>query len=153
MLWGGAGSNTQHAYFQMLHQGGVLIPSDFIAFATSAAGPPRKAARQLFCPGRALAFGNDHDDPLRRCPGNQPSSTLLLPRLDPYRLGQLIAALRAQGLRPGRHLGINPFDQWGVELGKKLAARLLPGIEQPATEVMTDSSTAGLLRWYHRHKA
>ena len=156
VLWGGAGSNTQHAYFQMLHQGGVLIPSDFIAFANSdfpLPGHHEKLLANCFAQAEALAFGNDHDDPLRRCPGNQPSSTLLLPRLDPYRLGQLIAAYEHKVCAQAAIWGINPFDQWGVELGKKLAARLLPGIEQPATEVVTDSSTAGLLRWYHRHKA
>jgi len=155
VLWGGAGSNTQHAYFQMLHQGGVLIPSDFIAFVESdfpLPGHHEKLLANCFAQAEALAFGSDDGDPLRACPGNQPSSTLLLPRLDPYRLGQLIAAYEHKVCAQAAIWGINPFDQWGVELGKKLAARLLPGIEDPDTRVATDSSTAGLLRWYHRQK-
>ena len=156
VLWGGAGSNTQHAYFQMLHQGGVLIPSDFIAFVESdfpLPGHHEKLLANCLAQSEALAFGNDHADPLRACPGNQPSSTLLLPKLDPFHLGQLIAAYEHKVCAQAAIWGINPFDQWGVELGKQLAARLLPAIEDPRSRVDCDSSTAGLLGWYHKHKA
>ncbi len=155
VLWGGAGSNTQHAYFQMLHQGGVLIPSDFIAFAVSdfpLPGHHEKLLANCFAQSEALAFGSEHEDPLRACPGNQPSSTLLLPRLDPYRLGQLIAAYEHKICAQAAIWGINPFDQWGVELGKKLAARLLPALENPDATPACDASTTGLLGWYHRHR-
>ena len=156
VLWGGAGSNTQHAYFQLLHQGGWLIPSDFIAFATSdypLAGHHEKLLANCLAQGEALAFGNDHQDPLRACPGNQPSSTLLLRQLEPFTLGQLVAAYEHKVCAQAAIWGINPFDQWGVELGKKLASRILPAIEDRDTPMPADSSTAGLLRWYHEHRA
>ncbi len=155
VLWGGAGSNTQHAYFQLLHQGGVLIPSDFIAFVESdfpLPGHQEKLLANCFAQSEALAFGNEHHDPLRACPGNQPSSTLLLQKLDPFRLGQLIAAYEHKVCAQAAIWGINPFDQWGVELGKKLAARILPAIEDGAQRVECDSSTTGLLDWYHQHR-
>lgn len=155
VLWGGAGSNTQHAYFQMLHQGGVLIPSDFIAFAESdfpLPGHHQKLLANCLAQSEALAFGSAHADPLRACPGNQPSSTLLLPRLDPYRLGQLIALYEHKVCAQAAIWGINPFDQWGVELGKRLAARLLPALEDDAQQPECDSSTAGLMHWLHAHR-
>jgi glucose-6-phosphate isomerase len=154
VLWGGAGSNTQHAYFQLLHQGGWLIPSDFIAFAESdypLAGHHDKLLANCLAQAEALAFGSTHTDPLRTCPGNQPSSTLLLPRLAPYTLGQLVAAYEHKVCAQAALWGINPFDQWGVELGKKLAARLLPAIET-AAPVDADTSTTGLLAWLHSHR-
>ena len=158
VLWGGAGSNTQHAYFQMLHQGGVLIPSDFIAFVESdfpLPGHHEKLLANCFAQSEALAFGSAHNDPLRQCPGNQPSSTLLLPKLDPFRLGQLIAAYEHKVCAQAAIWGINPFDQWGVELGKKLAARLVPAIESPdsTSQPECDASTAGLINWYHRNRS
>jgi len=95
VVWGGAGSNTQHAYFQLLHQGGWLIPSDFIAFAESDQPLPGHHDRLLancLAQSQALAFGSDNGDPLRACPGNQPSSTLLLPIRVCNRDPKLIAA-------------------------------------------------------------
>ncbi|MBK9444896.1 MAG: glucose-6-phosphate isomerase [Betaproteobacteria bacterium] len=157
VLWGGAGSNTQHAYFQLLHQGGCLIPSDFIAFAESdypLAGHHDKLLSNCLAQAEALAFGNTHADPLRACAGNQPSSMLLLPRLDPFTLGQLIAAYEHKVCAQAAIWGINPFDQWGVELGKQLAARLLPAIESthPDESLKTDASTAGLIAWLHSER-
>ncbi|MBW7902315.1 MAG: glucose-6-phosphate isomerase [Rhodocyclaceae bacterium] len=154
VVWGGAGSNTQHAYFQLLHQGGWLIPSDFIAFAESdqpLPGHHEKLLANCLAQAEALAFGSDSDDPLRACPGNQPSSTLLLPRLTPETLGLLLAAYEHKVCAQAAIWGINPFDQWGVELGKKLAARLLPAVEA-AAPVDADASTAGLVAWLHRHR-
>jgi glucose-6-phosphate isomerase len=149
IIWGDAGSNSQHAYFQLLHQGGRLIPSDFHAFAKSDYPLPGHHERLLancFAQSEALAFGNpDEGSPLKRCPGNQPSSTFVLPRLDPYHLGLLIAAYEHKTFVQGMIWGINPFDQWGVELGKKLAARLLPAIEGAVPPKDCDGSTAGLL--------
>ncbi|MFZ2855400.1 MAG: glucose-6-phosphate isomerase [Rhodocyclaceae bacterium] len=149
IIWGDAGSNTQHAYFQLLHQGGRLIPSDFHAFAESDYPLPGHHERLLancFAQAEALAFGNPGtDSPLKLCRGNQPSSTFVLPRLDPYHLGMLIAAYEHKTFVQGMIWGINPFDQWGVELGKKLAVRLLPAVEGNALPDGCDSSTAGLL--------
>ncbi|MFA7290806.1 MAG: glucose-6-phosphate isomerase [Rhodocyclaceae bacterium] len=149
VLWGGAGSNTQHAYFQLLHQGGCLIPSDFIAFAASdypLPGHHEKLLANCLAQAEALAFGSTHDNPLRACPGNQPSSMLLLPQLTPFALGQLIAAYEHKTCAQAALWGINPFDQWGVELGKQLAARLLPAIESN-TQIEADTSTTGLVAW------
>jgi glucose-6-phosphate isomerase len=152
IIWGDAGSNTQHAYFQLLHQGGRLIPSDFHAFAESDYPLPGHHERLLancFAQAEALAFGNpEADSPLKLCPGNQPSSTFVLPRLDPYHLGMLIAAYEHKTFVQGVIWGINPFDQWGVELGKKLALRLLPAVEGEAPPAGCDSSTAGLIAYY-----
>ncbi len=149
IIWGDAGSNTQHAYFQLLHQGGRLIPSDFHAFASSDYPLPGHHDRLLancFAQAEALAFGNpDESSPLRRCPGNQPSSTFVLPRLDPYHLGLLIAAYEHKTFVQGLVWGINPFDQWGVELGKKLALRLLPAVEGAPPPADCDASTVGLI--------
>jgi glucose-6-phosphate isomerase len=153
IIWGDAGSNTQHAYFQLLHQGGRLIPSDFHAFAESDFPLPGHHERLLancFAQAEALAFGNGNEasqnvSPLKHCPGNQPSSTFVLPRLDPYHLGMLIAAYEHKTFVQGMIWGINPFDQWGVELGKKLAVRLLPAVEGAAPPTDCDTSTAGLI--------
>jgi glucose-6-phosphate isomerase len=152
IIWGDAGSNTQHAYFQLLHQGGRLIPSDFHAIAESDYPLPGHHERLLancFAQAEALAFGNpDADSPLKRCHGNQPSSTFVLPRLDPYHLGLLIAAYEHKTFVQGTIWGINPFDQWGVELGKKLADRLLPAVEGAAPPADCDGSTRGLIAHY-----
>lgn len=152
IIWGDAGSNTQHAYFQLLHQGGRLIPSDFHAFAESdypLAGHHERLLANCFAQAEALAFGNpEADSPLKLCPGNQPSSTFVLPRLDPYHLGMLIAAYEHKTFVQGVIWGINPFDQWGVELGKKLALRLLPAVEGEVPPAGCDSSTAGLIAYY-----
>lgn len=149
VVWGNAGTNAQHAWFQLLHQGGRLLPVDFIALAESDYPLPEHHERLLancFAQGEALAFGNPDADPAyRRCPGNQPSSTFVLPRLDAYSLGVLLAAFEHKTLVQGVIWGINPFDQWGVELGKKLAQRLLPAIEGGALPAACDSSTAGLI--------
>ena len=149
VLWGNAGTNAQHAWFQLLHQGGRLLPVDFIAIAESDYPLPGHHERLLancFAQSEALAFGNPDAEPAyRRCPGNQPSSTFVLPRLDPYHLGLLLAAYEHKTLVQGVIWGINSFDQWGVELGKKLAQRLLPAIEGGTPPAGSDSSTSGLI--------
>ncbi|NJA88248.1 glucose-6-phosphate isomerase [Rhodocyclus tenuis] len=149
-IFGGAGTNAQHAWFQLLHQGGRLLPVDFVAIVESDYPLPGHHERLLascFAQSEALAFGEPEADPAyRRCPGNQPSSTFVLPRLDPYHLGALLAAYEHKTFVQGVLWGINSFDQWGVELGKHLAQRLLPAIESN-TPLATrcDTSTAGLI--------
>ncbi len=156
VLWGGIGSNAQHAYFQLLHQGGRLIPSDFIACAESNYALPGhhdKLLANCLAQAEALAFGSsvlgEEADPLKRCPGNQPSSIFLLPRLTSFHLGLLIAAYEHKVFVQGAIWGINSFDQWGVELGKKLARRLLPAIAGKESLTGSDASTAGLIGWLH----
>ncbi|MES2772144.1 MAG: glucose-6-phosphate isomerase [Pseudomonadota bacterium] len=167
IIWGDAGSNTQHAYFQLLHQGGRLIPSDFHAFVASdypLAGHHERLLANCFAQAEALAFGTQqaecadasdaHSDSarlaaLKHCPGNQPSSSFIFPKLDPYHLGVLIAAYEHKTFVQASIWQINPFDQWGVELGKKLADRLLPALQGAAPPANCDSSTAGLIAHCH----
>jgi glucose-6-phosphate isomerase len=149
VVWGAAGTNGQHAFHQLLHQGTLLVPSDFIVPATPAAGADPEAHRLLLAnalaQSAALAFGGgDPAAPQRRCPGNQPSTTLVLPRLDPRSLGALLALYEHKVFVQGAVWGINSFDQWGVELGKALAKGLGPALRgDPANGV--DSSTRALI--------
>jgi glucose-6-phosphate isomerase len=151
VIWGQAGTNGQHAFHQMLHQGSERVPCDFILVARDRAGMPDQH-RMLFANGlaqsAALAFGKTAAEvaplaPHRTFPGNRPSTTILLPALDPYHLGALIALYEHKVFVAATIWGINPFDQWGVELGKEMANALLAGKGGPA-----DSSTAGLMALY-----
>ena len=171
IVWGEAGTNGQHAFYQLLHQGGRLIPCDFITLQRpdfELPGHVRHHAALLancFAQSEALMRGKTLAEasgelaaagmaadavaqlaPFKVFPGNQPSTTLLLPRLDPYTLGQLIALYEHKTFVQGIVWGLNSFDQWGVEYGKQLAARLLPLLAgEAAPDAALDSSTAGLL--------
>jgi glucose-6-phosphate isomerase len=168
VLWGEAGTNGQHAFYQLIHQGGRLIPCEFIAcrepdFALP--GHHEKLLANCFAQSEALMRGKTLAEttaaltaagmppqqaaflaPYRSFPGNQPSTTLLLPRLDPYNLGALLALYEHKVFVESVIWDINPFDQWGVEYGKQLASRLLPIIEGKASAAGLDSSTAGLIQ-------
>jgi glucose-6-phosphate isomerase len=167
VLWGEAGTNGQHAFYQLIHQGGRLIPSEFIAcrqpdFALP--GHHEKLLANCFAQSEALMRGKTLAEttteltasgmaaeqvnvlaPYRSFPGNQPSTTLLLPRLDPFNLGALLALYEHKVFVQSVIWDINPFDQWGVEYGKQLASRLLPIIEGKTSAAGLDSSTAGLI--------
>ncbi|MRR09380.1 glucose-6-phosphate isomerase [bacterium] len=167
VLWGEAGTNGQHAFYQLIHQGGRLIPCDFIACREAdfpLPGHHEKLLANVFAQAEALMRGKTRAEaeaelrgagqteahvaqlaPLKVFPGNQPSTTLLLPRLDPYTLGQLIALYEHKVFVQGVIWNINSFDQWGVEYGKQLASRLLPMLEGRAPVTGLDSSTAGLI--------
>jgi glucose-6-phosphate isomerase len=167
IVWGEAGTNGQHAFYQLIHQGGRLIPCDFIAFkeadfnlpghqapllanclAQSEAlmhGKTLKEARDELLKGGTAPAEAARLAPFKVFPGNQPSTTMLFPRLDPYTLGQLIAAYEHKTFVAGVIWNINSFDQWGVELGKQLAVRLLPMLESGSSTAALDSSTAGLI--------
>jgi len=155
IIWGDAGTNTQHAYFQLLHQGGRLIPSDFVALAEADYPLPGHHERLLancLAQSAALAFGRQlPDDPQRSCPGNQPSTTIVLPRLDPHYLGMLVALYEHKTFVQGVVWGINSFDQWGVELGKQLASRFLPLVAEGSCEDGVDASTRGLADYCRQH--
>jgi glucose-6-phosphate isomerase len=166
VIWGEAGTNGQHAFYQLIHQGGRLIPCEFVAFKEAdfpLPGHHDKLLANCFAQSEALMRGKTLDDvraemaaarmpavvierlaPYKVVPGNQPSTTLLLPRLDPYTLGQLVALYEHKVFTLGILWHINSFDQWGVEYGKQLANRLLPMIGNAAAEGL-DSSTAGLI--------
>jgi glucose-6-phosphate isomerase len=163
-LWGDVGTNSQHAFFQMLHQGPTVHPVDFIVPVESAHGWPeqhRLLVANAYAQGWALMRGKSEAEvrielaaaglegsaleaaiPHRVFPGNRPSNTLLLPRLDPFHLGALLALYEHRTFVQSVIWDINPFDQWGVELGKKLMLRLL---DPQATE-LPDPSTAELMR-------
>ncbi len=164
VLWGEPGTNGQHAFYQLLHQGGRLIPCDFIAAAHAdfdLPGHHEKLLANCFAQSEALMRGKTLAEaeaelaavplaptflaPYKVFPGNQPTSTLILPSIDPYTLGQLIALYEQKTFALGVLWNLNAFDQWGVEYGKQLASRLLPIIEgkQPTTGL--DSSTTGLI--------
>ncbi len=149
VVWGAAGTNGQHAFHQLLHQGTLLVPSDFIVPARPATGADPEAHRLLvanaLAQSAALAFGRDDPAaPHRHHPGNQPSTTIVLPRLDPRSLGALLALYEHKVFTQGVVWGVNSFDQWGVELGKALAKGLGPALEGGGAGEL-DSSTRMLL--------
>jgi glucose-6-phosphate isomerase len=145
VTWGGTGTDAQHAVFQLLHQGTILAPVEFVAVreADDAQDPEhhRMLLLNAFAQGAALMRGRQSDDPQRSYPGNRPSSTVLLDRLDARSLGALIAFYEHRTFANAVLLGINPFDQFGVELGKQIARQLAEG----ADEASLDASTRALI--------
>jgi glucose-6-phosphate isomerase len=152
-LWGEPGTNGQHAFFQWLHQGTFVAPVDFIGAVKSAFVPTAQhqmLMANMLAQSRALLTGREDDGKgahaaHRASPGNRPSSTILLPELSPFTLGQLIALYEHKVFVQGIVWGINSFDQFGVELGKEIANQLLPAVAQGHTVADLDSSTRGLL--------
>jgi glucose-6-phosphate isomerase len=128
IVWGGTGTDAQHAVFQLLHQGTHLVPVEFVAAIEPGDRLDPEHHRQLllnaFAQGAALMAGRESDDPARFYPGDRPSTTILLDRLDPATLGALIAFYEHRTFANAALLGINPFDQFGVELGKEMANAL-----------------------------
>lgn len=152
VLWGSAGTNCQHSFFQLLHQGTELIPIDFISVIkpTSDGSNAFRRHNQLLANslGQSLALmhGNSASpDPHRRITGNKPSNTLLIDELNPYNLGSLIAIYEHKTYVQSVIWNINAFDQWGVELGKKQAALLFNALESESVDFDLDNSTLGLI--------
>jgi len=141
VTWGGTGTDAQHAVFQLLHQGTITIPVEFVAVRESEDTQDPDHHRQLllnaFAQGAALMQGRQSDDPQRSYPGNRPSTTILLDKLDPRTLGALIAFYEHRTFANAVLLGINPFDQFGVELGKQIARRLSDGADDDSLDVST----------------
>lgn len=166
IYWGEPGTNGQHSFYQLIHQGTHLIPCDFIGFveALNPLGPHHdQLIANMFAQAEALAFGKTAEEvqaegtadwliPHRVFEGNRPSSTLLLEKLTPAALGKLIALYEHSVYTQGVIWDINPFDQWGVELGKALAVKIIPELAQSETELHHDSSTNALIEFYRRHK-
>ncbi|MFI2284373.1 glucose-6-phosphate isomerase [Nocardia beijingensis] len=173
IFWGEPGTNGQHAFYQLLHQGTRLIPADFIGFAQPTDDLATRDGTgsmhdilmsNLFAQTKVLAFGKTAEEiaaegtdpaivPHKVMPGNRPSTTILAPRLTPSVVGQLIALYEHQVFVEGTIWGIDSFDQWGVELGKQQAlalAPLLTSAEEPAPQ--DDSSTDSLIRWYRANR-
>ncbi|MDQ3039983.1 MAG: glucose-6-phosphate isomerase [Pseudomonadota bacterium] len=129
--WGGAGTDTQHSFFQALHQGTQVVPADFIGVLRADhphAQNHEALLANLLAQTEALANGQDSDDPHRRYPGNRPSTLLLLDALTPHSMGMLLALYEHSVYLQSVLWGINAFDQFGVELGKQVANRLLPAL-------------------------
>jgi glucose-6-phosphate isomerase len=163
IVWGEPGTNGQHAFYQLIHQGTRLVPSDLIGLCAPAedVGDHHDLLMaNLFAQAEALAFGKTAEEvaaegvapplvPHRTFPGNRPTNVILAPRLTPSVLGQLIALYEHKVFTQGTIWGINSFDQWGVELGKALAARIAPELTSAeAPELRHDSSTNALIRHY-----
>jgi glucose-6-phosphate isomerase len=146
VTWGGTGTDAQHAVFQLLHQGTVLVPVEFLAVREAEDDQDPEHHRLLllnaFAQAAALMQGKASDDPQRSYPGNRPSSTILLDRLDARSLGALIAFYEHRTFANAVLLGINPFDQFGVELGKQIARQLAEGTDEksldPSTRALMD---------------
>jgi glucose-6-phosphate isomerase len=167
IFWGEPGTNGQHAFYQLIHQGTKLIPADFIGF--SEPNHDIDAMHDLlmsnfFAQTAALAFGRTREQieaegvaaevvPHKVMPGNHPTTTVLAPKLTPATLGQLIALYEHITFTEGAIWDINPFDQWGVELGKVMANQLAPLLTQPeAPAGDQDSSTNTLIARYRSQR-
>ncbi|WP_137723479.1 glucose-6-phosphate isomerase [Prescottella subtropica] len=173
IFWGEPGTNGQHAFYQLLHQGTRLVPADFIGFAEPTDDLPTADGTgsmhdllmsNLFAQTKVLAFGKTAEEirregtapelvPHKVMPGNRPSTTVLAPRLTPSVIGQLIALYEHQVFVAGVIWGIDSFDQWGVELGKTQALELGPVLtSSEAPPRQDDSSTDALVRWYRTQR-
>ena len=167
IYWGEAGTNGQHSFYQLIHQGTKLIPADFIAFGHSLNPLGRHhdmLLANVFAQTEALAFGKTAEQvkaegtpdwlvPHRVFEGNRPSNTILMDRLTPAALGKLVALYEHSVFTQGAIWNIDSFDQWGVELGKVLAQRIIPELESRAEPTLEhDSSTNSLIRRYRRLK-
>jgi len=165
IIWGEPGTDAQHSFYQLIHQGTKLIPVDMIGFCK----PLSPNAEQhdllmanLFAQAEALAFGKSADElaaegsnaaqtPFRVCPGNRPTNVILAEELSPHALGALVALYEHNVFTQGAIWGINPFDQWGVELGKALAKRIVPELAATGDpKLRHDSSTNALIARYRR---
>jgi glucose-6-phosphate isomerase len=168
IYWGEPGTNGQHSFYQLIHQGTKLIPCDLLGFCRPLNPRGRHhdlLMANLFAQGEALAFGKTAAEvaaegvperlvPHRTFEGNRPSSTLLADRLTPEILGALVALYEHSVFTQGAIWRVNPFDQWGVELGKVLANRIIPELEAAAEPPLDhDSSTNALIRRYRRRRA
>jgi len=167
IYWGEPGTNGQHSFYQLIHQGTRLIPCDFIGFykALNKLGHHHNyLISNIFAQAEALAFGKTHDqvkaegtpewlNPHRVFEGNRPSNVIMAEKLDPFTLGTLVALYEHSVFTQGAIWGINSFDQWGVELGKQLAQHIIPELESSTEpELKHDSSTNALIRRYRERK-
>jgi glucose-6-phosphate isomerase len=163
VFWGEPGTNGQHSFYQLIHQGTELVPADFIGFLHSLnpLGPHHDIlTANVFAQGEALGFGKTPEEvkaegtpdalvPHREFEGNRPSNTMLLDRLTPRALGTLVALYEHSVFTQGTIWSVNSFDQWGVELGKVLAKKVAAELTAPdEPELDHDSSTNALIRRY-----
>jgi glucose-6-phosphate isomerase len=167
IVWGQPGTNGQHAFYQLIHQGTKLIPCDFIAFSRSLNPTGQHhdlLMSNFFAQTEALAFGKSPDQlkaegckeeliPHRTFSGNRPTNSILIEKLTPFALGSLIALYEHKVFTQGVIWDVNSFDQWGVELGKVLASRITPELESvQEPDLKHDSSTNALIQRYRQQK-
>jgi glucose-6-phosphate isomerase len=167
VFWGEPGTNGQHSFYQLIHQGTMLIPVDLIGFAKPL-NPLREhhdlLSANVFAQAKALAFGRTEEEvraegtpddvvPHRVMEGNRPTSTILAELLTPFRLGTLVALYEHSVFTQGAIWEIDSFDQWGVELGKVMAQEIAPQLEDPDAPIDHDASTNALITLYRRLKA
>ena len=167
IYWGEPGTNGQHSFYQLIHQGTNLIPCDFIAFNETINKLGRHhdmLLANVFAQTEALAFGKTPEQvkeegtadwlvPHRVFEGNRPSNTIIAQKLTPEVLGKLVALYEHAVFTQGTIWQINSFDQWGVELGKALAQRIVPELESKSEPALHhDSSTNNLIKRYRKHK-
>ncbi|HEX6614551.1 MAG TPA: glucose-6-phosphate isomerase, partial [Rhodanobacteraceae bacterium] len=164
IYWGEPGTNGQHSFYQLIHQGTRLIPCDFIGFCqplNTLHDQHDLLMANLFAQSEALAFGKTLEQvraegtpawlaPHRVCEGNRPSNTILAQRLTPYSLGTLVALYEHSVFVQGAIWDIDSFDQWGVELGKQLAKKVIPQLGASEPKLDHDSSTNALIRRYRK---
>jgi glucose-6-phosphate isomerase len=168
IVWGEPGTNGQHSFYQLIHQGTTLVPSDFIAFCRPLDPIGRHhdlLTANVFAQTEALAFGKTAAEvtaegtpaglvPHRVFEGNRPTTTILADRLTPETLGALVALYEHSVFTQGAIWSIDSFDQWGVELGKALAQRIVPELESASEPRLAhDSSTNALVRRYRERSA
>jgi glucose-6-phosphate isomerase len=171
IIWGEPGTNGQHAFYQLIHQGTSVIPCDFLVAANPHEHlPPHhaKLVANCFAQSEALMLGKTEDEvvvelkgtglsksqikalaPHKVFPGNRPSNTILYAKLDARTLGRLVALYEHKVFVQGTIWNVNSYDQWGVELGKQLARAILPKVEGTEGAESHDSSTQGLLAHFH----
>jgi glucose-6-phosphate isomerase len=167
IIWGEPGTDGQHSFYQLIHQGTKLIPCDLIGFLSPLsplADHHDLLMANLFAQAEALAFGKTAEElvadgapsaqtPFRATEGNRPTSVILADRLDPKTLGALVALYEHSVFTQGAIWGIDSFDQWGVELGKVLATRIIPELQsKDEPELKHDSSTNALIQRYRKHR-
>jgi glucose-6-phosphate isomerase len=166
IYWGEPGTNGQHSFYQLIHQGTKLIPCDFIAFSKTLNPLGQHhdlLMSNVFAQAEALAFGKSAEQlraektpewlvPHKTFEGNRPSTTLLMERLTPESLGKLVALYEHSVFTQGAVWGVGPFDQWGVQLGKELASKIIPELAGGA-ELKHDTSTNALIKRYLAAKA
>ena len=162
IFWGEPGTNGQHSFYQLIHQGTHLIPADLIFFAKSLnplGDHQDKLVANVIAQAEALAFGKTAEEvraegveerlvPHKTFEGNRPSSVLMAEQLDPSTLGKLVALYEHSVFTQGTLWGIDSFDQWGVELGKKLAVKIIGELGEKEPKLRHDSSTNALIRAY-----
>jgi glucose-6-phosphate isomerase len=170
VIWGEPGTNGQHSFYQLLHQGTRMVPADFLApiISHNPIGEHHSILlANCFAQTEALMLGKTTEEaraeleaqglsgaaletflPYKVFPGNRPTNTLLFDQLDPYTMGMLVALYEHKVFVQSVIWDINPFDQWGVELGKQLAGKLLPELQRKERVLVHDSSTNGLINYF-----